>query len=252
MFTSSEEINPFIQIQRILEPEITVEIGAYDADFSCAMVGNNAVEVYAFEASPFVHAKFRDQLTHINYINLAISDLEGTCEFEIQAEYEPSLIGNNSIRKRNYVKDVKYIEVPSSTLDIFFEGKLNKNFALWIDCEGANEQVLKGAERLLDSTSSIYIETETKQFWKDSWLESDVEHFLTERNFKLVSKTYAYEGQNNCIFVKSTKINSEIISLTRSHITERFEKIKLRTALKMKLRTALQHFRIFAPIQGLD
>ena len=200
-------------VQRILEPDISVEVGAYDADFSCAIVKDSAIEAYAFEASPYVYEKFRDQLSHINYLNLAVSDIEGTCEFEIQAKLDPRLVGNNSIRKRNQMKKYKYIEVPSTTLDVFFENELNKNFALWIDCEGASEQVLKGSERLLDSTSSIYIETETKMYWQDSWLESDVEKFLTQKNFKMVSKTYEDEGQNNCIFVKSDRLNSEILSL---------------------------------------
>ena len=213
MFTAPVQVSLFLQIQRILKPDISVEVGAYDADFSCAIVKDSAIRAYAFQASPYVYEKFREQLIHINYLNLAVSSIEGTCEFEIQAKLDPSLVGNNSIRKRNQIKKYKYIEVPCTTLDVFFKNELNKNFALWIDCEGASEQVLKGSERLLDSTSSIYIETETKLYWQDSWLESDVEQFLTEKNFKMVSKTYEDEGQNNCIFVKSNLLNSEVISL---------------------------------------
>ena len=73
MFTDNELLNSYIKIQEKNKPDISVEIGAFDADFSKSMIGicNN---IYAFEASPFVYRKFKDDMHGINYINKAVSD----------------------------------------------------------------------------------------------------------------------------------------------------------------------------------
>jgi len=197
MYSDKKMLNSFIDIQKIMMPDLSIEVGAYDADFSRSMVGI-AKEIWAFEASPYVYQKFKG-IDGINYCNLAISDESGLIDFEIQKD-QHSLVSNNSIMKRNDHSKKDYIQVESKTLNELFDGKTN--IALWIDCEGANEKVLKGASEILLNTSSIFIEVETVKFWKDQWVESDVRQYLESFGFKLSMSQPQYTNQYNQIYVK--------------------------------------------------
>ncbi len=190
-------LQAFIDIQKVMLPSLSIEVGAYDADFSKSMVGISK-EVWAFEASPYVYEKFKN-IEGITYKNLAISNTSGFIEFEIQKD-EHKLISNNSIMKRNDKSNKEYINVESKTLNELFEGR--KNIALWIDCEGANEQVLTGASQILPNVNSIFIEVETSQYWKDQWIESDVKNYLESFGFRLSLSKPQYTNQYNQIYIR--------------------------------------------------
>lgn len=187
----------FIDIQKIMLPKLTIEVGAYDADFSKAMIGV-AKEIYAFEASPYVYEKFKN-IEGVDYRNLAISDVSGQIDFEIQTD-QHKLTSNNSIMKRNDKGNKEYISVKSATLNELFKDK--KNIALWIDCEGANQQVLTGASEILPNVDSIFIEVETTKFWKDQWLEKDVREYLSNFGFRLSRSEPQYTNQYNQIYIR--------------------------------------------------
>jgi FkbM family methyltransferase len=197
MHSDKDILAAFIDIQKVMLPKITIEVGAYDADFSKSMVGI-AKEIYAFEASPFVYEKFKD-IPGVDYRNLAISDVSGEIDFEIQID-QHKLTSNNSIMKRNDKGNKEYISVKSSTLNELFEDK--KNIALWIDCEGANGQVLTGASSILPNIGSICIEVETARFWKDQWLEQDVKEYLAGFGFRLSMSEPQYTNQFNQIYIR--------------------------------------------------
>lgn len=187
----------FIDIQKVMLPNVAIEVGAYDADFSRAMVGI-AKEVYAFEASPYVYNKFKN-INGVDYQNLAISNISGEIEFELQVD-EHRLTANNSIMKRNDNTNKEYISVPAKTLNELFQEK--KNIALWIDCEGASEQVLTGASLVLPNVQSIFIEVETVKFWKNQWVEQDVRDYLLNFGFRLSRSEPQYTNQYNQIYIR--------------------------------------------------
>lgn len=197
MHSDNGMLADFISIQKIMLPDIAIEVGAYDADFSRAMVGI-AKEVWAFEASPYVFNKFKG-IDGIKYLNLAISDMSGQVDFEIQSDHH-KLTSNNSIMKRNDKGNKEYISVKSATLNELFKDK--KNIALWIDCEGANQQVLTGASEILPNVDSIFIEVETTKFWKDQWLEKDVREYLSNFGFRLSRSEPQYTNQYNQIYIR--------------------------------------------------
>ena len=190
-------LNDFLEIQRRLKPAISIEVGAYDAQFSRYMV-SIAPEVWAFEANPYVYAKNRDY-TKVKYRHCAISNVSGVIDFEIQNNQDV-LVPNNTILKRNDNSPKKYLQVPSRTLNELFAGK--KDIALWIDCEGANEQVLTGANKILAHVDSIFTEVETHEFWKDQWLEDDVRSYLASFGFVLFSSHIQYTNQYNQIYIR--------------------------------------------------
>lgn len=200
-FIDEELTQSYIDLIKTLNITKSIEVGAFDADYSCLVAKEKICnDIWAFEASPYVYDKFSPILPkEINYKFLAISDYTGSIPFEIQEDNNPSEVGNNSIKNRNENKSYSYVNVPCSKLDDMFSNTKDR-ISLWIDAEGANREVLTGAEKLLDNVVSIFIETEDKQFWNDSWESKDVEDYLSSKGFKLLSKKEQYVMQHNCIF----------------------------------------------------
>lgn len=202
MIASNDILSLFMNIQKRLGPDISIEVGAHDADFSKEMLSLN-LEIFAFEASPYVYNRFKNEMFGIDYINKAVSDTNKVIKFEIQPDPDPSIVGNNSIKNRNEVKDYYYIDVESVSIDEYFKNKLFSNGALWIDAEGSSREVLLGAKDSIRSFSSIYIELELQDFWLDSWKRDDVIKYLESNGFYLLHEALCYAGQVDAIFIRN-------------------------------------------------
>lgn len=111
---------------------------------------------------------------------------------------EPSKIwdvGTERYKRTGGVKGV--IKVETVRFDTFIEKKninLNIYKHLVIDVQGAEMKVLSSMDKYISNFDNIKIEV-TKDNWKDSpyldncWF-SDVNKFLTEKNFKLLTNEY--------------------------------------------------------------
>lgn len=211
-------------MQKVLFPDISIEVGAFDADYSFGVIGM-VEKIYAFEASPFVFNRFKDYLKNINYVNLAVSDKSGFVDFEIQKEFNPAKVGNNSIKKRNEIKEYDYISVECISIDEYFSDIDFNAAALWIDCEGANKEVLQGSINTIKKAKSIFIEVEGTNHWKDIWLHKDVLDFLLPLGFKMVEYQTFEPLQANCIFVKEKYIDqiSSIIKINPKALNNPYE-----------------------------
>lgn len=213
----------YFDLQKILKPDVSVEVGAFKAEFSTQMRQIFPLkECFAFEANKSNYEDNKQNVLSygVDYINLAITDYVGEVEFLVQegflhgASYAKDP-GNNSILKRSD-ENMYYSSyaVGCTKLDAFFEDSISKRntFCLWIDAEGASKQVLTGAERLLNNVQSIFIEVEHQKFWKDQWLARDVNDFLSERNFVHVAHDREYATQNNVVYLRSDLFdNKEIV-----------------------------------------
>lgn len=196
---SKKLFDDFIELQKTLNPDVFIEIGAHEAEFSQTVAEKfPGSDVYAFEANPYVYIK-NYPIKNVNYINNAISSSLGFVDFQIQNDNDISA-GNNTILKRNEDKDYLYIKVLSTTVDSLFTEY--KNVCMWVDCEGANKEVLLGSENTLKNVSSIFIEVEEIEFWKDQWLDTDVISYLESLGFIMLARDSQYNNQYNCIFVK--------------------------------------------------
>jgi FkbM family methyltransferase len=194
----------FMYLQKELCPTMSIEVGAHNAEFSKAMLGK-IEKIYAFEASPDVHDRVvKDLPDGIKYLNLAVSDKAGIIKFEIQERTEPSITGNNTIKNRLEDTEYRYVYIKTVSLDDYFVD-MDENICLWIDVEGANEEVLLGAKNILKKVSSIHIEVETIPFWKNQWLYEDVSQYLAGYGFKEHSSANVdiYGHQKNIIYLKS-------------------------------------------------
>jgi FkbM family methyltransferase len=190
----------FIGIQRKLKPNITIEVGAYDAHFSKIMAKgyNKPGTTWAFERHPEIFEKFLPEMEGIHYRNNIVSDKIGV---QTMYQYEGGeLQDNNSMLP--ILKDTNYttFEVPSITLDGFFPNE--ENICLWIDCEGANREVLNGAQNVLQRTSSIFIEVDNVALWQNQWLWQETFAFLKDAGFACYARDFQYRDHWNAIFVK--------------------------------------------------
>lgn len=191
-----------MSIQSIIKPDISIEVGAHDADFSKEMIALD-VDVFAFEASPYVYDRFKNDLAGIKYINSAVSNTNKKIKFEIQLDVDPSIAGNNSIKNRNESKDYSYIDVESISINEYFKDTLFSKGALWVDAEGASGEVLLGADERLKDFGSIYIELEKKDFWKDAWQRDQAVKYLNDNGFYLYHEAPCYGEQVDAIFINN-------------------------------------------------
>lgn len=206
-FVDTALCQEYIHILTQNKPSLVIEIGGFDGFFSRHMYANQLCNsVYCFEASPYVHKRFSNLFNNkIHYINAAICDYTGEVNFKMQKEFSPEMIGHNSIKYRNDLGDITEETIKCYSLDDFFINILkdNDNIAIWIDAEGSSKDILLGMRQMLQRriVSSIFIEVEHFHFWKDSWLEKDVDNFLSQYNYRLHKIKKQYDQQSNAIYL---------------------------------------------------
>jgi len=216
---SNEDVRlAFYAINALIKPEVTYEVGAFEAQFSKTIKEFlPQTRVVAFEANPYNYAewKSREKTAAIEYLHLAISDHIGESDFFVQrrSHGEPveAVHGSNSLLLRTD-KEVEYevIKVPTTTLAKYAKqcGLEEKNFTAWIDAEGSSEAVLKGGGDLWKHCSALMIEVEELAYWKDQWLFWEVAEFLMQQDFVPIIRDFEYEHQFNVIFIKKVLLRN--------------------------------------------
>jgi FkbM family methyltransferase len=192
----------FAKMQKALNPDLCIEIGAHAAEFSNYMAGEFKIPAVAFEAGKDIYEKYKNAVAPlVSYVHCAISNIDGVETFFV---HDGPLRGNNGIKRVNFKPSYADSEVRCYRLDTYLDNHSFKNACLWIDVEGANREVLTGAVKTLNKTSSIFIETEDSETWKDQWLTTDVINYLESLGFTKVVSEQVYNIQQNIIFVKKS------------------------------------------------
>jgi FkbM family methyltransferase len=191
----------FAKMQDTINPDLCIEIGAHAAEFSNYMANKHGVKTLAFEAGKDIYNLYKNTMhSLVSYINCAISDIDGTATFFVK---------NSSTALWNGIKpEIGGYNAPHETvtchkLDTYVKDYDFNNACLWIDVEGASREVLMGATEVLKKTSSIFMETEDRPYWKDQWLTPDVINYLEGLGFTKVASEQVYKAQQNIIFVKN-------------------------------------------------
>lgn len=215
----------YFELQKILKPDVFLEVGAFEASFSRTMkkMFPNS-KVWAFEANPFNYDHYKDLNSNINYLNLAISDTNNKINFYLQdknlmdgSELE-KIRGNNSILNRNDdTISYKKIEIDSITLDNFIDNNYidENSVSLWVDVEGANKNILFGFDKYIENAYSIYIEVEEISYWKNQWLSKDVVDHLRTKNFIPVTRDFEDNNQYNIIFIHKEILNEHNVKIKK-------------------------------------
>jgi hypothetical protein len=125
--------NFFIALQQWIKPEISYEIGAYNARFS-VFIREHLPEIcsIAFEANPYIYNLFRNNpdivKNRIKYLNFAIANQNKAMDFFIKRNLQgvtvDIILGNNSLLIRNE-DDHEYevVRVPTRGLIPLSQGR---------------------------------------------------------------------------------------------------------------------------------
>lgn len=209
----------FVDLQKAIAPEITLEIGAMDATFSRTMAGMG-IPAYAFEANSYNFARFGPKIQAlglpIHYNHLAICELDGEVQFQLRKEVggkEISRIqGNNSLMLRNKdMGEVTYetITVPAAKLDTFLRTHdlHQKTFSAWIDVEGALSRVTAGFGNAFAKCQSILVELEELSYWDGQMLYGEAMDYFIAQGFVPVARDFESRHQFNVLFLAPQQIS---------------------------------------------
>jgi FkbM family methyltransferase len=216
----------------ILEMPIATffEIGACEASFSRNLLRSSpGIAVHCFEANPHNYARYRNEVTAlgIGYHGLAISHHCGTTTLNVPRRIRTRTLDatnrQGSLLKRR-VDDVSYeqITVQATDLDSWvLQNRAVGPYCLWLDVEGAQTQVLRGARSVLNSTLILFTEAETIPVWKDQRLADDLELEMEELGFVCALQDVERPRQVNLLMVRKDilpKLQAVIAAASRTLI----------------------------------
>ena len=219
--SNTELANLFANIITNSKIDSFFEIGALNAEFS-VFIKDHVKNVVAFEASPRNYENAKGALSDIEYLNMAVSDIDGEIDINVAADTISGSgainIGADSILSRIDNQDIIYHvnKVTSTKLDTFIKNKKwnNQTNALWIDVEGASFKVLSGAEDTLANTKVIFIEMEQSTLWKDQALVDEINKILCNKNFVPIARDFEYENQFNVVYVSADILYSFAVDIS--------------------------------------
>lgn len=196
---------------------VFIEVGAFEADFSRRMKARYPDSVvWAFEANPRVYDHFADKLagSGVTYRHAAIGAQTGRAVIHI-----PEQIANSAMPFVNRMGSLNEVglrdsrsvpvDVAMQRLDDAVAGSLEKGrHALWVDVEGAVDQVVAGADATLRRTDVVLCELETRPVWKGQLLASDIEAQLAGKGFRIVARDCQKAFQYNGLFLRDSLLET--------------------------------------------
>jgi FkbM family methyltransferase len=213
----------YFHLFAVLRPSVFCDVGANDGAMSLAVrAAAPRCEVYAYEANPEIHARYTAALTErgVIYRNVAVSNRDGRATVYaprtlsrawVDGSMVPASIkekedtGKTSLLMRDEEATYDSFDVEKCTLDRLFQDRIEDDgasFFLWVDVEGAAEQVLEGASGVLRRTLALLVECENFPFWRDGSSVSGVASRLFQAGFVPVARDREYgDGQFNVLFV---------------------------------------------------
>lgn len=215
----------FIDLQALIQPSMTLEIGAMGANFSRSMAARG-IPGFAFEANPYTFRRFKEPLSKaaptLSYRHCAISDVDGEVTFEVKSQIKDQPValdlGNNSLLKRQDDHGViKYesVTVPSLTLDSFLaaEGLTDRSFSAWIDVEGALSKVTGGVTTALSHCQSLLVELEDLPYWDGQMLYHEATSWFVGQGLVPVARDFEGPHQFNVMFLRAERLQHPKIRL---------------------------------------
>ncbi len=199
-----------------LEPAVVLEIGAHGAQFSrWAARHLREARVTAFEANPYVHAKFAERLagTRVDYRHLAVGPVTGEIQLivptEVRGQKRELTSRMASLGVHTKASGQVEVTVPSTRLADYLSLEGDERMVAWIDVEGANGPVLESSAEVLDRLDAAYVEVELEETWEGQWLDTDVAVFLKSHGLVPVARDVKRPHQYNVVFVRDRLIDDE-------------------------------------------
>jgi FkbM family methyltransferase len=181
----------------------------------------NSSKIYAFEPVPesYVNCLERSKyFKNISVFNLAVTDFCGETSFyPVDPKTSPNPnIGASSLLKFkdglngsffNQCWIQKEIKVEASTLDSWSEkNNINSIDIIWIDVQGAELQVFKGADKILEKTKVILTEVGLKPYYENHSMKNEIDTYLFSKGFIEIKEAFEFNGseyEGNAIYINS-------------------------------------------------
>jgi FkbM family methyltransferase len=223
----------FFELVELARPGLFVEAGAFDAAASLRVAAmEHPSRVVAFEANPSnfeLWTRKTDFAGHgVEYLHLAVSDTGQPVTFHVRSGSGDDTFEDNSILPRAggvAASPDDLATVDSVTLDGYFGSSTRS--ALWVDVEGANEQVLTGATEFLGTCDVLKIEVEDTPLWEGQWLAGDVLESVVGSGMWPLARDVQADGQYNLVFVGERLVRDPRVVSAHDHF--------LRAQLKKEL-----------------
>jgi FkbM family methyltransferase len=194
---------------------LVLEVGAHEARFSRrAAEALPEATVIAFEANPFVHAKFAQSMpSRVDYRLSAVGRNDQPISLSIPLSrpspdgtvpMSPANTTSSLLARREEGYAYEAVQCECTSVDLLLEGMANdQTVALWVDVEGASQEVLAGASSALaEAVALIYIEVEDHAAWQGQWLAEDVTAHLEANGYVALARDRETSWQYNWIFVR--------------------------------------------------
>jgi FkbM family methyltransferase len=181
-------------------------------------------EAHAFEANPYNHKAFAARLERrapsVKYHLLAMSDSDGEVTFQVKATRDGNeverIAGNNSLLQRaDPAFAYESVTVPSVRLDSFLKGHEleGRNFAAWIDVEGALGKVAAGFGSALQGCLSLIVEVEEVSYWQGQMLVFDVMRYFATQGMVPVARDFEAAHQYNLVYLRKDVLTRPAVRL---------------------------------------
>jgi len=208
-----------------------LEAGAYEGNMSYNIISKMPnCNVIAIEANPYNYENFHKRFidTSAKYLHCALSNENGSVTFNVQKKINGNDVGlirgNNSILERsNGNIEYESVTVQSYKIDELFDLQSGDMMTMWLDLEGFAYEVLTGGTETFINTYCIKIEVETKQFWKEQKLDSDIIQLLEGHGFKKVFRDWESPKQYNILFMKESVLTDSVIAKMKDIVKNYYE-----------------------------
>lgn len=172
-----------------------LDVGANEGQFALAVMesGFNG-DIVSFEAIPSVHRKLVAAASNYGAkwsVNpaCAIGDSSGTHSFNV-TQFSPSSSLLKPTDQLMQISREKFtseaVEVPVERLDTVYQ-ILHQTSVLFlkIDVQGAEMQVLKGADKLFKNIAGVMVEMSLETLYENQALFNDIDEVLRARGYSL-------------------------------------------------------------------
>jgi FkbM family methyltransferase len=212
--------NLFFDLCAELEIRLLLECGAHDAIISTKFVNVAGRFAVAFEANPYVYARFQTSIKSdvIDYVNLGLASKPGTLQLNIPTHQPRSWSMQSSFNKTFEFSAFETVAVKVDNLDNLVMSKVAMTpSAIWIDVEGYGYSVLNGASEILASGNCklIFIEVQDRAYWDNERNAMEICEYLSGFNFVPLVRDSPLAELYNIVFVKADVIGKTLTLTNR-------------------------------------
>lgn len=213
------EINPklyndssILQLVKKIIPEdpVIVEAGGHHGEDTCRMKSVwPESTIYTFEPNPNSFEILRKRITGLSQVvcfPLGLYDISGTHVFyKCNLDDGASSFLESTEKRKSFYRDQPPIEINCVALDDWAEEN-NVEYVdfIWLDVEGVELNVFKGAREILKNLKAVYLEVNFQEFRKEMVQYKDVKDLLEKSGFCQIYITpgISLDIQANALFVK--------------------------------------------------